>query len=50
MNATLAINTLSNVAVVGFALGLYEGRFMPFLLAAVAYGLAYMLARRSQDD
>ena len=44
----LAINTLSNLSVVGFALGLYEGRVGPFFLAALAYVLAYMLARRSQ--
>lgn len=46
----LAINTLSNLAVIGFGLGLYEGRAMSFVLAALAYGIAYSLAKGADND
>lgn len=46
----LAINTLSNLSVIGFGLGLFEGRAMPFIMAALAYGIAFILAKGADDD
>lgn len=44
----LSINTLSNVSVVGFALGLYEQKWWCMVIAAIAYGAAYYIAGRSE--
>lgn len=46
----LAINTLSHLSVIGFGLGLFEGRAMPFILAALAYGIAFILAKEADND
>lgn len=46
----LAVNTLSNLAVIGFGLGLYEGRVLPLLIAALAYGIAFILAKGADND
>ncbi len=40
-----AMNTLYSVAAIGFGLGMYEGKAMPFLLALLAYGCGHYLAR-----
>ena len=45
-----AMNTLYSVAAIGFGLGLYEGRVLPFLLAILAYGCGHYLARKEDYD
>lgn len=45
-----AMNTLYSVSAIGFGLAVYEGRFWPFVMACIAYGWGYLIAREADND
>ncbi len=45
-----AMNTLYSVAAIGFGLAVYESRFGALIIACIAYGWGYCIARRADND
>ena len=44
-----AMNTLYSVSAIGLGLFLFDGRIWPLVVAVVAYGIGYSIAR-SEDN
>ncbi len=45
-----AMNTLYSLSAIGFGLAVYDGRIWPLVVACMAYGWGYLIAREVDKD